>query len=317
MPVELVIEPRERDLGGFSVRRLLPFAKRRNVGPFVFFDHLGPAIMPPGKGMDVRTHPHIGLATVTWLFDGALDHRDSLGTYQTIRPGAVNWMTAGRGITHSERTPHHERETGHRIEAIQTWVALPQSHEEQEPTFQHYSADVLPRIKSGDATGVLISGSAYGHTSPVQFPAGICQLVLSTDVDTTIETPAAPELCLYVVSGRAQVGDLEVKEATMAILSPGATPQVKLDAGTRIMFAGGDPLDAPRHIDWNFVSSSKDRIAKAAADWRASIAGGFTGTWFTQPTAETHWIPLPGDPQPPGIDHIPDDHDDTHPDWES
>ncbi len=313
-PVELTIEPRERDIGGFSVRRLLPFAQRRNVGPFVFFDHLGPAVFPPGKGIDVRSHPHIGLATVTWLFDGALDHRDSLGTQKTIRPGAVNWMTAGRGIVHSERTPPQERAAGHRIEAIQTWVALPLTHEDQAPDFQHYPADVLPLIETSGARGVLISGAAYGKRSPVKFPAGICQLTLTADTDTTIEVPDAPELCLYVVSGEAQVGDKTLGDATMAILSPRRPIQVALKKGTRIMFAGGDPLDAPRHLDWNFVASSKQKLAKAAADWRASIAAGFEGSHFTQPPGETAWIPLPGDPQPPGVDHIPDDHDE---DWES
>lgn len=308
--VEMIIEPRQRDLGGFYVRRLLPFAKRRNVGPFVFFDHLGPAELPPGKGMDVRSHPHIGLATVTWLFEGALDHRDSLGTFQTIRPGAVNWMTAGRGIVHSERTPNAERERGHRIEAIQTWVALPKSHEEQEPTFQHYPAEVLPVIDAGGATGVLISGSAYGHRSPVKFPHDICQLVLTAQRDTTIEAPEAAELSLYVVNGSATIGDATIGEAQMAILGPSRPCPLKLTAGTRIMFAGGEPLDGPRFLDWNFVASSKERLAQAAADWRASIAGGFSGTWFTQPPEETAWIPLPGDPQPMPMDHIPDDHDD-------
>lgn len=311
--VDLIIEPRQRDLGGFFVRRLLPFPTRRKVGPFVFFDHLGPAEMPPGKGMDVRSHPHIGLATVTWLFEGALDHRDSLGTQQTIRPGAVNWMTAGRGIVHSERTPPEERANGHRIEAIQTWVALPRSHEEQEPTFQHYPASVLPQIDAGGAKGVLISGSAYGHKSPVAFPSGICQLVLTADHDTTIEAPEAEELCLYVVSGSATIGETTLNDAQMAVLNAARPCPVKLTAGTRIMFAGGDALDGPRFLDWNFVASSKERLAKAAADWRASIAGGFTGTWFTQPPHETAWIPLPGEPQPTPMDHIPDDHDD----WES
>ena len=306
-PVELLIEPRVRDLGGFSVRRLLPFAKRRNVGPFVFFDHLGPAVMPPGQGIDVRSHPHIGLATVTWLFEGALDHRDSLGTFKTIRPGAVNWMTAGKGIVHSERTPHAEREAGHRIEAIQTWVALPQSHAEQEPTFDHYPAEILPLVDAGGATGVLISGSAYGHTSPVKFPGGICQVSLTAQRDTTITAPEAEELCLYVVEGEAEVGGQTVGEATMAILAAGPPCEVKLKAGTRIMFAGGAALDGPRYLDWNFVASSKERLAKASADWRASIAGGFDGTWFSQPPHETAWIPLPGDPQPPGMDHYPDD----------
>jgi redox-sensitive bicupin YhaK (pirin superfamily) len=260
--------------------------------------------------MDVRSHPHIGLATVTWLFEGALDHRDSLGTFQTIRPGAVNWMTAGRGIVHSERTPHAERERGHRIEAIQTWVALPKSHEEQEPTFQHYPAEVLPVIDAGGATGVLISGSAYGHRSPVKFPHDICQLVLTAQRDTTIEAPEAAELSLYMVNGSATIGDATIGEAQMAILGPSRPCPLKLTAGTRIMFAGGEPLDGPRFLDWNFVASSKERLAQAAADWRASIAGGFSGTWFTQPPEETAWIPLPGDPQPMPMDHIPDDHDD-------
>lgn len=311
--VEMIIDPRQRDLGGFYVRRLLPFPTRRNVGPFVFFDHLGPADMPPGKGMDVRSHPHIGLATVTWLFEGALDHRDSLGTCQTIRPGAVNWMTAGRGIVHSERTPHAERVKGHRIEAIQTWVALPQSHEDQAPTFQHYPADVLPQVDAGGARGVLISGAAYGHRSPVAFPSGICQLVLTAQRDTTIEAPEAAELCLYVVNGEATIGDVTLGDAQMAVLAPRRPCPVTLAAGTRIMFAGGDPLDGPRFLDWNFVASSKERLAKAASDWRASIAGAFSGTWFTQPPGESAWIPLPGDPQPSPTDQIPDDH---HEDWD-
>jgi redox-sensitive bicupin YhaK (pirin superfamily) len=309
--IDLIIDPRQRDLGGgFMVRRVLPVHARRNVGPFVFFDHLGPAELPPGKGMDVRSHPHIGLATVTWLFEGALDHRDSLGTVQTIRPGAVNWMTAGRGIVHSERTPPEERASGHRIEAIQTWVALPKSHEDQAPAFAHHPASTLPRISAGAATGVLISGSAYGQRSPVQFPSGICQLVLETSSDTVIEAPEAPELCLYVVSGSAEIGGRIINEAQMAVLNPARPCAVKLFAGSRIMFAGGDPLDGPRYLDWNFVASSKERLAKAAADWRASIAGGFHGSWFTQPPGETSWIPLPGDPQPVPADHIPDDHDD-------
>ncbi|MEQ1609003.1 MAG: pirin family protein [Hyphomonadaceae bacterium] len=312
--VDLIIEPRQRDLGGFFVRRLLPFAKQRNVGPFVFFDHLGPAEMPPGQGFDVRSHPHIGLATVTWLFEGALEHRDSLGNQQTIRPGAVNWMTAGRGIVHSERTPPEERAAGHRIEAIQTWVALPQSHEEQEPAFRHYPSAALPQIDADGAKGVLISGSAYGHRSPVSFPSGICQLVLTAERDTNIEAPEAPELCLYVISGSAAVGGTQIGETQMAVLNPARPCLVKLTAGTRIMFAGGDPLDSPRYLDWNFVASSKERLAKASADWRASIAGGFAGTWFTQPPHETAWIPLPGDPQPTPMDHVPDDHD---ADWES
>ena len=206
-------------------------------------------MLPAGKGTDVRSQPHIGLATVTWLFDGALDHRDSLGTRQTIRPGAVNWMTSGRGITHSERTPHAEREGGHRIEAIQTRVALPRSHEDQAQHFQHYPAAVLPTLVLKAASGVLISGSAYGHRSAVEFPGGICQLVLTAERDTVIEAPDADELCLYVVEGAAEVEGQDVGEATMAILSSHRPCRVKLKAGTRIMSAGGDKLDGPRFLD--------------------------------------------------------------------
>jgi redox-sensitive bicupin YhaK (pirin superfamily) len=256
----------------------------------------------------VRSHPHIGLATVTWLFEGALDHRDSIGSIQTIRPGAVNWMTAGRGIVHSERTPAEERGRGHRIEAIQTWVALPLSHEDQPPTFRHHPADTLPRIRSGDATGVLISGSAYGQHSPVEFPTGICQLVLETQRETEIELPNVPELSLYPVRGSAEIAGETIPEGQMAILTADR-PRVRLSAGSRIMLAGGDPLDAPRFLDWNFVASSKERLAQAAADWRSSIASSFQASRFTQPPEETSWIPLPGDPNPP--DHNPEepDHD--------
>jgi hypothetical protein len=168
----------------------------------------------------------------------------------------------------------------------------------------------LPRISAGAAAGVLISGSAYGQRSPVEFPSGICQLVLETDRDTTIDAPDAPELCLYVVRGAAEIGGRAINEARMAVLNPARPSKVKLSAGARIMFAGGDPLDGPRYLDWNFVASSKERLARAASDWRASIAGGFSGTSFTQPPGETSWIPLPGDPQPVPMDHLPDDHDD-------
>jgi redox-sensitive bicupin YhaK (pirin superfamily) len=298
MSIEIIIAPRDRDLGGFHVRRVLPFAKRRSVGPFVFFDHLGPATFAPGAGLDVRSHPHIGLATVTWLVDGALDHRDSLGSIQTIRPGAVNWMTAGRGIVHTERTPPAERAAGHSIEALQTWVALPRSHEEQAPAFHHHPAETLPKLKLPGASGVVIAGSAFGQTSPVEFPAGICQVWLEASADTVIDAPPAQELSIYVVRGSADVAGTPLEEAHMAVLGPERPVAIALKAGTRIMLAGGDALDGARTIDWNFVSSSPDRIKKAYADWRASIAGKFNGTYFTQPPRETSWIPLPGDEEP-------------------
>ncbi len=303
--IELVIAPRARDLGGFSVRRLLPFAKRRSVGPFVFFDHLGPAKFAPGDGIDVRPHPHIGLATVTWLFEGALDHRDSLGTVQTIRPGAVNWMTAGKGITHSERTPPEERAGGHRIEAIQTWVALPMSHEELEPQFAHFPADQLPRASLNGATATIIAGSAFGQTSPVSFPSGICQVVVEAEQDCSFDSPEMAECCVHVVSGSVKIGGTVVEEAQMAILPDGQRAGIEMAAGARIMIAGGDALDAARHLDWNFVSSSKERIAKARQDWRDSICAAFKGSWFTQPPGEVAYIPYPSDPDP--------DPDDTPP----
>lgn len=303
--IDLIINPRPRDLGGFSVRRLLPDAKRRSVGPFVFFDHLGPAKFAPGEGIDVRPHPHIGLATVTWLFEGALDHRDSLGTVQTIRPGAVNWMTAGKGITHSERTPPEERAGGHRIEAIQTWVALPKSHEEAEPQFAHFPADKLPRVSLDGATATVIAGSAFGQTSPVPFPSGICQVVIVAEQDCVFETPEMAECCVHVVSGSATIGEDTIGEAQMAILPDGQRVEVRLAAGARIMIAGGDALDGPRHLDWNFVSSSKERLIKAREDWRASIRAAFNGSWFTQPPGEVAYIPYPSDPNPKPEDTPP------------
>lgn len=296
--IDLLIDPRPRDLGGFSVRRLLPDARRRNVGPFVFFDHLGPAKFGPGDGIDVRPHPHIGLATVTWLFEGALDHRDSLGTVQTIRPGAVNWMTAGKGISHSERTPPDERKRGHRIEAIQTWVALPKSHEEVDPAFAHFPADKLPKASLGGATATIIAGSAFGQTSPVPFPSGICQVVIEAEQECSFETPEMQECCVHVVSGEAKVDGQTIGECQMVVLPDGQPASVELSAGTRIMIAGGDTLDAPRHLDWNFVSSSKERLAKAREDWRASICAAFKDSWFTQPPGEVAYIPYPSDPDP-------------------
>jgi redox-sensitive bicupin YhaK (pirin superfamily) len=302
--VQLVIEPRIRDLGGFDVRRILPFHAHRNVGPFVFFDHLGPAVFEPGHGVDVRSHPHIGLATVTWLFEGAMDHRDSLGTTQTIRPGAVNWMTAGRGIVHSERTPPAERAAGHRLEAIQTWVALPRSHEEEAPTFVHHPADTLPRFNLPGGHGVVLAGAAFGHRAPVAFPAGILQVVIEAKEEVSFDMPEAQERSFYVVAGSAKIGDIDLGEAHMAVIGPG-TVSVRLAPGTRIMIVGGDTLDGPRVLEWNFVASTKERLAKAEADWRASIAAGFQGSWFTQPTGETSFIPLPGDPEGVPLDTPP------------
>ena len=301
-----LLQPKPRDIGGFTVRRSLPTAEVRSVGPFVFFEHLGPAVFAPGRGVDVRPHPHIGLATVTWLYDGALDHRDSLGTIQTIRPGAVNWMTAGRGISHSERTTPAERAAGHRIEAIQTWVALPLAHEDQPPAFAHHPAKTLPVLSLPGVRGTLIAGAAYGLASPVEFPAGICQLTLEADADAEIDLPPMEECCVYVVSGGAETCGVRIGEAQMLVLPAGGDGRLAMAAGTRVMIAGGDKLDAPRRMDWNFVASSREKINDAIAKWRASAAAGFRDSWFAQPPGETAWIPYPGDPQPDPPDAAPD-----------
>ena len=296
--LETIILPRVHDLGGFKVRRALPYRSHRNVGPFVFFDHLGPAALPAGHGIDVRPHPHIGLATVTWLFEGALDHRDSLGSVQTIRPGAVNWMTAGRGIVHSERTPDAERAAGHSIEAIQTWVALPRSHEEQEPAFVHHPAETIPDVDLGDCRVRLISGNAFGARSPVEFPVQACEAAVEMTADGGFETPDIAECAVYVVSGSASIDGQPLEEASLAVLKPGTRASVTATKGARLMLVGGDALDAKRLIDWNLVASDAEKIERARADWRKATATGFVHSRFSLPPGETRWTPYPGDPEP-------------------
>ena len=247
--------------------------------------------------MDVRPHPHVGLATVTYLFEGAIAHKDTTGADLVIRPGAVNWMTAGRGIVHSERTPDEERESGMSLHGIQTWVALPKSHETGDAAFDHHPADSLPVFDLGGATARLLAGSAWGHTSPVKFPWGIWYLAVTTDQPAAFDIPAdaAKERAVYVVSGTATIDGESFTEGKMAILTPGASVSVSLPEGARIMLAGGEPMDGPRLIDWNLVASSKARIDEAKADWRASIAGQFENTAFALPADETEYIPLPED----------------------
>jgi redox-sensitive bicupin YhaK (pirin superfamily) len=305
MPIEAILDAKPRDLGGFSVRRLLPAVNRRSVGPYVFFDHLGPANLPPGQGLSVRPHPHIGLATVTWLYDGALVHRDSLGVIQTILPGAVNWMTAGRGIVHSERTPDEVRRAGHRIEAIQTWVALPTTHEAQEPAFDHHPAETLPRLHLDGVKGVLIAGEGWGERSPLRFPAGICQAALEAERESSFQTPDLQECCIHVVAGWAEIGGQRVETGQLAVLVDGQPETVRIGAGARVMLCGGDALDGPRRLDWNFVGSSLDLVHAARDDWRAAIANGFSSGRFRLPPDERAWIPYPGDPQPDPEDNPP------------
>ncbi len=296
--IEQIIKPREKDLGdGFIVRRILPFHSRRSVGPFIFFDHFGPVDYAPGKGFDVRPHPHIGLATVTFLFEGAIRHKDDLGTDRVIRPGAVNWMTAGRGICHSERTPDEERAAGQSLHGIQTWVALPLEHEEAEPGFTHHPAGTLPAFDLGGAEARVLAGSAFGHRSPVEFPWGIWYVGVEANQDARFVVPAdeAEERAVYTADGEVRVAGQSLSQGEMAILTPGADIEVKAKAGARLMLAGGQKLDAPRNMDWNFVSSSNARLEQAKADWRASIAGNWQDTPFRLPPGENEFIPLPGD----------------------
>ncbi|MEZ5998861.1 MAG: pirin family protein [Hyphomonas sp.] len=295
-PISRRIEPKARDLGGgFRVRRILPHASQRMVGPFIFFDHFGPVTYAPGEGFDVRPHPHIGLATVTYLFDGAIRHRDSLGTDIEIRPGAVNWMTAGRGIVHSERTPDRERETGQPLHGLQTWVALPLAHEETEPSFVHHAADTLPEFERGGAQWRVIAGEAFGHLSPVQFPWPILYAAFEAPGGASTLFPAdmAEERALYVVTGGVEIDDSVVAEGNMLVLQEGLDVAVRMLPGTKGVICGGTAMDGPRRIDWNFVASDMDRIAAAREDWKAATENGGTDRFPAVPGDEAEWVPLP------------------------
>jgi redox-sensitive bicupin YhaK (pirin superfamily) len=284
--IRRIIEPRPRDLGGFSVRRILPAGGLQMVGPFIFLDHIGPADFAPGTGIDVRPHPHIGLATVTYLFEGSLDHRDSLGCVQTIEPGAVNWMTAGRGIVHSERTGPGPRACGHRIHGIQSWVALPRDHEEDPPAFHHHPADTLPEFSLGGARLRVIAGSAFGRAAPVGVltPTLYAELRLEAGGGLVLPDEHA-ERAVYVADGAVTVDGEPVAEGQMAVIEPGRRPSLESAGGARALLVGGEPADGPRYIWWNFVASSNGRIEQAGRDWQAGR--------FPQVPGETEFIPLP------------------------
>ena len=277
-----------RDLGGFSVARVLPQAALRHVGPFVFFDHLGPAVFAPGHGIDVRPHPHIGLATVTYLFEGSLGHRDSLGTVVDIEPGAVNWMTAGRGIAHSERTPPAARAAGQRMHGIQSWVALPDAHAEDAPAFAHHPAATLPSIAFGGAKRTLIAGTAFGAKSPVGALSPMFYIDIDAEAGASVALPAEhEERAVYIVSGAIDLDGTRYGAGTMVVVAPGGETAFTAAERTRAMLLGGASV-GPRHIDWNFVSGSQPRIDQAKADW---VAGR-----FPRVPGETEFIPLPGSP---------------------
>ncbi len=290
---ELVIERRKRDLGGFEVGRVLPFAKRRMVGPFVFFDHMGPVEFEPGvsRDVDVRPHPHIGLSTVTYLFEGEIMHRDSVGSEQAIRPGEVNWMTAGRGITHSERFERARREGGAE-HGIQAWVALPERYEETEPAFFHHAADDLPLLDEAGARGRLIAGEAFGVEAKVRThsPLFYMHWELRRGARTRLP-PGHSERAVYVVSGSIEIDGAAIGAGHMAICASGDAGAIRSTDDSILMAIGGEPL-GERFIEWNFVSSSKERIEQAKADWRA-------GRMKLPDLDDAEFIPYPGDPQPP------------------
>jgi redox-sensitive bicupin YhaK (pirin superfamily) len=283
-----LIEGRRHDLGdGFSVRRLLPALLARHVGPFVFFDHMGPADFAPGKGMDVRPHPHIGLATITWLFEGSIRHRDSLGSLADIRPGEVNWMTAGSGIVHSERTPPDARRDGQRLHGIQLWVALPKADAEVPAEFHHHGADELPRIVRTGAELLLIAGSAYGERSPVKVFAPMFLVEARLADGATLDWPEGHAECgVYVVEGEVEWSGLRVATDRMAVQAGGQRAPLRARGSSRLILFGGAPLDGERHLWWNFVASSRERLEQAKADW---VAGRFG----VVPGDEEEFIPLP------------------------
>ena len=282
-----ILKSRPRVIDRFTVARVLPARTRRMVGPWCFLDHLGPAELAPGQGMDVRPHPHIGLATVSYLFEGEILHQDSLGSYQPIRPGAINWMSAGRGIVHSERTPQPLRATGSRIHQLQLWVALPLAEEESEPSFQHHSSDSLPELTLGDARIRVIAGTAFGATAPVRTLSPLFFAELTLPAGATLELPSEQnERAAYVVEGGFSCGTQRVGAQDMAVFHPGTRPVLVADTRSRIMLLGGDPLESPRYIDWNFVSSSKARIERAKDDWRNRRFPSIPGD-------DQEFIPLP------------------------
>lgn len=286
--VELDIRAKQRDLGGgFTVRRLLPAPARRMVGPFVFFDHMGPVRMAAGGGLDVRPHPHINLATVTYLFDGEILHRDSLGSEQAIRPGAVNWMTAGRGIVHSERTPAAQRAAGPSVHGLQLWIALPTAHEEVAPAFHHHPADTIPAAQQPGARLRVVAGSAYGVTSPVQTLSPLFYVEAHLERGATLELPADyAERAVYVVTGSISCDGQDYGSGAMAVFRANATAAVTALEAAHVMFLGGAPLDGERYVWWNFVSSSQQRIEQAKDDWR-------NRRFPLVPGDETEFIPLP------------------------
>jgi hypothetical protein len=285
--VDVVVDTRPRDVGGFPVRRALPSLQQQRVGPFVFFDHMGPVDFAPGEGMDVRPHPHIGLATVTYLFDGEILHRDSLGSDQVIRPGDVNWMTSGRGIVHSERTPADARGRGGRAHGLQSWVALPLADEETEPSFHHHASSSVPVKEQPGVLLRVIAGTAYGMVSPVRVfsPTLYVHVRLDPGAEWVVDDGHA-ERAVYAVEGEVEVGGALRSPGELVVLRPGASATLRARTAASVMLLGGAPLDGPRHVWWNFVSSSRERIERAKAEWRER-------RFAPVPKDDVEFIPLP------------------------
>ncbi|MGK5012684.1 pirin family protein [Janthinobacterium sp. MDB2-8] len=289
-----ILKSHEKDLGGgFVVRRLLPSAVKQAVGPFIFFDHFGPIDVAPDANHDVRPHPHIGLATVTYLFEGAIDHRDSIGSYQRIEPGAINWMTAGRGIVHSERTPHDLAGQPHRTHGLQLWAALPKAHEEDEPSFTHTPQADIPVVSLDGAVVKVLIGTAFGQTSPVRSYMQTLYLDVALEAERELRLEGLPaEAAIYPISGGVLVDGVALATHTMALLEEGKVPIVTAGSSpVQFVVIGGEPLDGHRFLFWNFVSSSKERLSQAADDWSAQRMGQVPG--------ETEFIPLPKAPLRP------------------
>ncbi len=287
--IELVIDAQRHDLGGFTVGRVLPSVQRRSIGPFVFFDHMGPVDLPAGlpRSADVRPHPHIGLATVTYLFDGEIRHQDSLANDQPIRPGEVNWMTAGRGITHSERFDGPIRDHGGRLHGIQAWVALPEALEEVDPSFAHHNGPAdLPYYESAGLKARLIAGEAFGAKAAVKTYSPMFYVHWELEAGATTALPAQyPERAAYVAAGAIEVDGARYDAGHLLVFAPGEAVAITAAEPARVMLLGGEPI-GPRHVWWNFVSSSRERIEQAKADWRA-------GRFALPPHDHDEFIPLP------------------------
>ncbi|ADZ71302.1 pirin family protein [Polymorphum gilvum] len=287
--IEMIVMPRTSDLGGFEVRRALPSAKRRMVGPFIFFDQIGPAELLVGGGVDVRPHPHIGLATVTYLFKGEIHHRDSLGSDQLITPGALNWMSAGRGIVHSERERSERRSAPRDLFGIQSWVALPERQEESDPGFWHHGTADLPEMSADGATVRIIAGDLFGERSPATTASELFYADVALAAGARIPLDAAhEERGLYTLEGTVEIADQSFGPGQLLVFRPGDPVTIRASAAgpARFMLLGGAPMDGPRHIWWNFVSSSKERIEQAKEDWRR-------GRFDIVPGDENDFIPLP------------------------